>query len=105
MSFDHEALNDVIKNYVADVKTAIPIDRAFLFGSHAKGSATEQSDIDLCFFSGNFENLSMMDIMRPLFRLARKYRGIDIEPLGFPTSELGRDNPFVKEIVRTGIEV
>ncbi len=105
MSFDDEALSNVIKDYVADVKNAIPIDRAFLFGSHAKGCATEESDIDLCFFSKDFENLSMMDIMRPLFRLARKYRGIDIEPMGFPTSELENDNPFVKEIVRTGVEV
>ncbi len=105
MAADDEALSGVIKSYVADVKNAIPIDRAFLFGSHARGTATEESDIDVCFFSKNFENLSMLDIMRPLFRLARKYRGIDIEPMGFPTSELGNDNPLVKEILRTGIEV
>ncbi len=105
MAFDAEALMDVIRNYVADVKKAMPIDRAYLFGSHAKGTATEHSDIDLCFFSKSFENLSMMDIMRPLFRLTWKYKGIDIEPMGFPTSDLENDNPFVKEIVRTGIEV
>ncbi len=98
-------MNRIVRNYVADVKKAMPIDRAFLFGSHAKGTAAEQSDIDLCFFSESFENLSMPDVMRRLFRLTRKYRGIDIEPRGFPTSELGNDNPFVKEILRTGVEV
>lgn len=105
MAFDLEALNRTVRSYVADVRSAMPIDRAFLFGSHAKGVATEQSDIDICFFSPTFEHLSMPDIMRRLFRLTRKYKGIDIEPMGFPTSELHNDNPFVKEILRTGVEI
>ncbi len=105
MAFDVETVNAAVRGYVADVRKAIPVDRAILFGSHAKGTATAQSDIDLCFFSERFENLSMIDIMRQLFRLTRKYRGIDIEPRGFPTSELENDNPFVKEILRTGVEL
>ena len=102
MAFDIETLNKTVKNYVADVRNAMPIDHAFLFGSYAKGTATEQSDIDVCFFSHSFENLPPIDIMTQLFRLTRKYKGIDIEPRGFPTSELEKDNPFVKEILRTG---
>ena len=98
-------LNRAINSYVADVKNAMPIDRAFLFGSYAKGAATKQSDIDLCFFSQSFEDLSSVDIMTRLFRLARKYKEVDIEPRGFPTSELENDNPFVKEVLRTGREV
>ncbi len=105
MAVDAEAVNDVVRKYVADVKKAIPVDHAFLFGSHARGAATEHSDIDLCFFSKNFENLSMFAITKFLFRLARKYQEFDLEPMGFPTSDLENDNPFVKEIVRTGIEV
>jgi predicted nucleotidyltransferase len=105
MAFDLETINKAIRGYVADVKNAMPIDRVFLFGSHAKGNATEQSDIDLCFFSQSFENLPPIDIMTRLFRLTRKYKGIDIEPRGFPSSELENDNPFVKEILRTGREV
>jgi len=105
MAFDIETINKTIGNYVEDVKNALPIDRAFLFGSYAKGVATEQSDIDVCFFSHSFENLPPIDIMTQLFRLTRKYKGVDIEPRGFPTSELENDNPFVKEILRTGREV
>jgi predicted nucleotidyltransferase len=105
MAFDVETANRTISNYVADVRNALPIDCAFLFGSYAKGTATEQSDIDVCFFSNNFENLSQIDIMKQLFGLTRKYKGIDIEPRGFPTSELENDNPFVKEILRTGREI
>ena len=105
MAFDIETINKTVSDYVADVKNAMPIDRVFLFGSCAKGTATEQSDIDICFFSHSFENLLQIDIMTQLFRLTRKYKGIDIEPRGFPTSELKNDNPFVKEILRTGHEV
>jgi predicted nucleotidyltransferase len=105
MAFNLEAVNQTVNDYVADVKNAISVDRAFLFGSYAKGTATEDSDIDLCFFSHSFENQSTTDIMTRLFRLTRKYKGIDIEPCGFPTSELNNDNPFVKEILRTGREI
>jgi predicted nucleotidyltransferase len=105
MAFDIEAMNDVISGYVADVRDAIPIDRAFLYGSYAKGTATEHSDIDLCFFSDSFENQSHYDVTYQLFRLTRKYKGIDIEPQGFPTSDLYNDNPFVKEVLRTGREL
>jgi len=105
MAYDNETINKTISNYVADVKNAVSIDRVFLFGSHAKGTATEHSDIDVCFFSHSFENLPSIAIMKLLFRLTRNYKGFDIEPRGFPTSELENDNPFVKEILRTGKEV
>jgi predicted nucleotidyltransferase len=105
MAADIKAVDTIVRNYVSDVKNEMQIDRAFLFGSHAKGTATEQSDIDICFFSSNFENLPPADIMTRLFRLTRKYKGIDIEPHGFPTSELENDNPIVKEILRTGQEL
>ncbi len=105
MAFDIEAVNRTVNSYVQDVRNAMPIDRAFLYGSCAKGTATEQSDIDVCFFSHSFENVPSIDVMTRLFRLTRKYKGIDIEPRGFPTSELENDNPFVKEVLRTGREI
>jgi predicted nucleotidyltransferase len=105
MAFDNETIRQTVDNYVSDVKNAMPIDYAFLYGSHAKGTSTEQSDIDICFFSSSFESIPSIDIMRKLFRLTRKYKGIDIEPRGYPTSELENDNPFIKEILRTGYEV
>ena len=105
MAINIETVDQTVKNYVADVKKAMPIDFAFLFGSYAKGTATEHSDVDLCFFSHSFENQSSIDIMMKLMRLSRKYRDIDIEPHVFPTSELKNDNPFVKEILQTGREI
>jgi predicted nucleotidyltransferase len=81
------------------------IDSAYLFGSYAKGTATEHSDIDICFFSSGFENMTSFEIMKKLFRLTWKYENMDIEPMGFAVSDLYNDNPFVKEILRTGREI
>jgi predicted nucleotidyltransferase len=105
MALDAKTMNRVISGYVSDVKSAMPIDHVFLFGSYAKGTAGDDSDIDLCFFSSEFENKPPIDVLRQLCRLTINYRDVDIEPRGFPTSELQNDNPFVKEIVRTGREI
>ncbi|MDR0914652.1 MAG: nucleotidyltransferase domain-containing protein [Oscillospiraceae bacterium] len=98
-------INDLVLKYVADVKKSFQIDRAYLFGSYAKGLADNGSDIDLCFFSKNFENKRSIDVLTQLLKISRKYNEIDIEPHAFPASELTKDNPFVKEIINTGIEI
>jgi predicted nucleotidyltransferase len=105
MALDAKTVNRFVSGYVSDVKDAMPIDRVFLFGSYAKGTADDDSDIDLCFFSSDFEDKPSFDVLRQLFRLTIKYRDVDIEPHAFPTSELQNDNPFVKEILRTGKEL
>jgi len=101
----NETISRTIEDYVADVKSAMPIDKVILFGSYAKGNATAHSDIDLCFFSSSFESQDAFDVVRELFRMTRKYGNFDIEPHVFSTSDLETDNPFVKEILRTGKEL
>lgn len=105
MAVNNETITQTIDSYVEDVKNAMPIDRVYLFGSYAKGTADKHSDIDLCFFSESFENQDTIEIVKVLFRMTRKYKGMDIEPHAFPTSDLTADNPFVKEILRTGREL
>ena len=38
---------DEIKNIITPLVTPYPISRVILFGSHARGEATESSDVDL----------------------------------------------------------
>jgi predicted nucleotidyltransferase len=102
---DIETVKQTVRSYVSDVKNAMPIDKVFLFGSYAKGTAADGSDVDLCFFSHSFENQRSVDIITRLLGFTRKYNDLDIEPHAFPTSEIQNDNPFVKEILRTGVEV
>jgi predicted nucleotidyltransferase len=105
VAVDIETVNEAVSNYVADVRNAMPIDKAVLFGSYAKGTATKHSDVDLCFFSHVFENRRSVDIVARLLGMTHKYANVFIEPHVFPSSELNGDNPFVKEILRTGREV
>jgi predicted nucleotidyltransferase len=102
---DIKAVKQHVENYARDVCEVFPVDKVVLFGSYAKGLATEQSDIDVCFFLSSFENKRRVDIIKELLRLMRKYKGVYFEPTVFPTDEIQNDNPFVKEILRTGVEL
>jgi predicted nucleotidyltransferase len=105
MAVDFETINRIARSYADDVRREMLIDKAILFGSYAKGTATELSDVDVCFFLKNYGGKDRFDIMFQLLKISRKYPGVFFEPLAFETSEIERGNPFVKEILRTGQEI
>jgi predicted nucleotidyltransferase len=75
-----------------------------LFGSYAKGTATEQSDVDICFILKDYDDRIHLDILRKLYFLKRKYN-TPFEPIVFETSDLHIGNPFVNEVLRTGVDL
>lgn len=105
MAINIEALNKTVSDYVADVKAVLPIDKAYLYGSYAKGTQTEYSDVDICFFLQTFGSMRSVDIVTDLLTIAGKYPDFDIEPRAFTVSEIVRGNPFVNEIISTGREI
>jgi len=105
MAVDFEAVRRLVEAYVDDVRKALPIDKAVLYGSFATGKATVLSDIDICFFMPDFGGKPRVDVIVKLLDLTDKYKGAYFEPIAFPTSEIERGNPFVKEILATGIEL
>ena len=105
MAVDFEVVKQLVERYAIDVRNVFPVDKVILYGSYAKGTADEQSDIDICFFLESFGGKRRIDILKELLGLMHKYTGVFFEPIVFPTSEIQNDNPFVKEILRTGIEV
>ena len=106
MAADFETVNTIVQQYIADVRKVMPIDKVYLYGSYAKGIQRENSDVDICFFSQAFESRHSLDILTELFYLKIKYdKDVLIEPNAFPVSALYNDNPFVKEIIRTGREI
>lgn len=105
MAIIDETISKVIFNYIDDVKKVFEIDKTYVYGSHAKGTATKYSDIDICFFSNNFNDKKSVDIIFELLKLARKYSDFDIEPRGYSTDEINNGNPFIKEILQSGYEI
>jgi predicted nucleotidyltransferase len=95
----------IVQNYAHDVRQALPVQRVFLYGSYANGTATDLSDMDVCFFLNDFNGKTRTDIIIQLIEIGGKYKGVFFEPNVFHVSSLSNDNPFVKEILRTGVEL
>jgi predicted nucleotidyltransferase len=104
MVADLETVMQVSKRYADDVRRVMPVDKVMLFGSYAKGTADKLSDVDICFFLDNYGGKRRLDVIGELLRLTSGYKAY-FEPIAFPTSEIHNDNPFVKEILRTGKEI
>lgn len=47
-------VKSILKNYLKVVNTKFPVQNAYLFGSYAKGTNHEGSDIDVCVISPKF---------------------------------------------------
>lgn len=94
-----------VEDYINDVQQHVSISKAVLFGSYAKGNHNKDSDVDLAIFSKNFRQMTSVEVNSFLFSLARKYKNVCIEPIGFDEEHLHMDNPFVKEILSTGKEL
>jgi predicted nucleotidyltransferase len=81
----------------------IKIEKAILFGSYAKGTNNEWSDIDIALISKNFSGSRFQD----RFMLAEPTVHINssISPLPYRPEDFDPSDLFVKEIMETGIEI
>ena len=105
MVTDTEKMTKIAKSFANDVKQVMPVEKAVLFGSWAKGYATELSDVDICFFITDYQGKERYEVIAELLGMGRKYPEIGFEPLVFQISEIENGNPFVREVLTTGIEL
>jgi predicted nucleotidyltransferase len=96
-----EALN-IAQNYIINVNRKFHIEKAYLFGSFAKGSQHSDSDIDLAIVFQNVDDIIEMQIL--LLQL-RTEDDLLIEPHPFIYSDFNFSNPMVAEILKDGIEL
>lgn len=92
-----------IKKYIEKVSEYYKIEAIILFGSYAKGTENESSDIDIAVISSDFD-----DIIEDEAKLIGLTWKIDtrIEPHPITSEDYKKiSNPFVKEVVDTGIKV
>ena len=105
MAVDIEAVSAKARAYAAQVRGVMPVSKVYMFGSYVKGTATEQSDVDICFFIDSFDNKRRVDIIKELLKLTNEYNDVGFEPIALPSTELENGNPFALEVVRTGLEL
>ena len=89
------------REYAAAVRKAMNVRNIFLYGSHAKGEAKKDSDIDIAVVADQVPG-DYLDTMASLWRLTS---AVDesIEPVLLLTS--GDESGFLDAVRRTGIAV
>lgn len=91
----------LIKKYLDTLReNKIAVWRLYMFGSHAKGTAQAESDIDLAVFWDQDE-IDDFDADVQLMRLTRNV-DLRIEPHSFSKKDFENPDPFIREIITTG---
>ena len=94
---------DSINKFTEEIKKQYNTTAIILFGSYAKGTENENSDIDIAIVSDEFDDI--YDCMAVLMGMTWN---IDarIEPHPIKKEDyINISTPFVKEIIDTGIQV
>jgi predicted nucleotidyltransferase len=101
--FTQESLLKYIHGYIkACNDLCIYFNKVILFGSYAKKTAHEYSDIDLALVSDDFSGSWPEDRDRLAHATALFY---NIEPRPYSTDYFEKGDPFIDEIKQTGIEL
>lgn len=95
----------VVRNFAKKVAlSGVPVSDAILFGSWAKGTATDNSDIDVCIVSPQLGK----DWVSEVVSLRQLALGIDsrIEPIPLNSQDmLDKFHPLANEINKFGVRV
>jgi predicted nucleotidyltransferase len=100
---DQREIIDLAKRYLDFLREEkYPIAQAYLFGSYAKGTNRPESDIDIALIFYELKDEVEMQIQ--LMKLRRRF-DLRIEPHPFKKKDLDENNPFLNEILHTGISI
>lgn len=88
--------------YIDSISNKYSIRQAILFGSYAKGTNHDDSDIDIAIVINNVTDI--IDTQIDLMKLRRKV-DLRIEPHAFMISDFNNSNPVVNEILKYGIVI
>jgi len=97
-------IEEVVLKYVEIICQKYKVEAIILFGSYAKGTENEDSDIDIAIVIDKFKD----NIIDEEVEFMKIRKGIDyrIEPHIIRTEDYKKvSTPFVKEIIDTGIKV
>ena len=92
----------IAQNYIDAVSSKYELTHAFIFGSYTKGNFHADSDIDIAVVLKDVSNLfdTQIDLMQ-----MRQINNLLIEPHVFRVDDFDTDDPFVYEILQTGVDL
>jgi predicted nucleotidyltransferase len=96
---------DTVRNYAREIKdSGVNLRKVILYGSFAKGTQHEWSDIDVALVADEFTGFGFWDkALFPYIGIKKPY--IRIEAKTYPTDYFQESDPFIEEIKNTGIEI
>jgi predicted nucleotidyltransferase len=100
-----KVISRIVKTYIHSVLNHQPdLITAYIFGSYARNNQRAESDIDIALVIDNLSDKDRFDTQVKLMLLASE---IDtrIEPHPISKEELLSKNPFVLEILKTGVKI
>ncbi len=101
--FTKKDLRQYIADYIDECnKLGVHFKKVILFGSNARNTPHEWSDVDLALVSDNFTGMRLED-RHKISRANIKF--VDIEPHIFTTAYFEEGDPFIEEIIKTGKEI
>lgn len=103
-SVDNREIMEIVQKYVEKVCENYQIEAIILFGSYAKGTQHEDSDIDIAIITDDIKD----NVFDEELNLMRLRRSIDtrIEPHLISIKDYKNiETPLIQEIIDTGIKV
>jgi predicted nucleotidyltransferase len=97
-----QGLRDCLQAFAA----ALPVQRVILFGSHARGEATAESDVDLCVVARGIESQHRAAVtLRRAVGLLRHKPALSLVPISPERlrEKLSRGDPFFQTVLREGV--
>jgi len=99
-----DSIKPLVEKYISVLRTGgVRLDGAYLFGSYSKGTADKWSDIDIALISKEFTGNRIKD--RDKIRKYTLSVSSMIEVIPFAEEDFNEENPFAKEIMKTGIRI
>jgi len=102
---DRDAAIGIVRNYAQDIEAGgVHLRRVILYGSFAKGTQHEWSDIDVALVADEFTGLPEDCYLFPYMGGIRKPYTL-IETVTYPTDYFHKGDPFIDEIKKEGIVI
>ena len=100
-----EFLIDLICDYISRVDAEYRVEKAYIFGSTAKGNRLEESDVDLIIVSKAFRGMPLPERLYSLYKLWD--HPIDLQVLAYTPEEYREASQrlMLKEILSYAIEL
>ncbi|MCL2416343.1 MAG: nucleotidyltransferase domain-containing protein [Bacteroidales bacterium] len=93
----------ISRDYLLRLKSDLDFSEAWLFGSYARGSSHENSDIDIAIVMN--DNLPISFETEVKLMTIRKGEETLIEPHVFSKQDFNRSEPLVDEIMKYGVPI